>query len=292
MTSAEVRLLDVNDLPKAERASDVIFLDGDRRDRRVSEPEPEPRSEAASKKWLDRMRYFLHLDPEGCWVAVEGEDIVGFAISQNRDRLWYLATYGVLPDRQGQGIGRRLMDAALSHADGRAGIFSSTVHPAATRRYRLAGFTLLPQMRMVGTVERSTLPAVTGLDEGSADDFEWMGRLDERLRGASHGPDHQYLLDENRMVVSRADGRHGYVYIDERGQPLLLAAEDQEVARNLLWESLASSEGDTLVNCITTANEWAVDVGLAARLNLGQEGYLALRGMGDPTPYLASGQFL
>ena len=292
MTSAEVRLLNMNDLPKAERASDVIFLDSDRRDRRVSEPEPEPRSEAGAKRWIDRMRYFLDVDPEGCWVAVEDEDVVGFAISQNRDRLWYLATYGVLPDRQGQGIGRRLMDAALAHADGRSGIFSSTVHPAATRRYRLAGFSLHPQMRMVGTVDRSTLPAVTGLDEGRVDDFEWMGRLDERLRGASHGPDHQYLLNDNRLVVSRADGGRGYVYIDEHGRPLLLAAEDQDAARNLLWESLASSEGGTLVNCITTANEWAVDVGLDARLNIGQEGYLALRGMKDPAPYLASGQFL
>jgi hypothetical protein len=40
------------------------------------------------------------------------------------------------------------------------------------------------------------------------------------------------------------------------------------------------------------ANEWAVDVGLAARLDIGQEGYLALRGMREPAPYLASGQFL
>jgi hypothetical protein len=44
--------------------------------------------------------------------------------------------------------------------------------------------------------------------------------------------------------------------------------------------------------CITTANEWAVDVGLAARLAIGQEGYLAGSGMKDPAPYLASGHFL
>lgn len=60
----------------------------------------------------------------------------------------------------------------------------------------------------------------------------------------------------------------------------------------MLWEALASSDGDTLVNCITTANHWAVDVGLAARLDIGQEGYLAVRGMTDPVPYLANGHFL
>jgi GNAT superfamily N-acetyltransferase len=141
----------------------------------------------------------------------------------------------VLPDRQGKGIGRRLMDAVLAHADDRRGMFSSTVHAGATRRYRL------------GTL---------------------------------------------RLVGSRARDRQGYAYIDDRGRAVLLAAAHPETAQNLLWEALASSRGDTLVNCITTANQWAVDVGLAARLDIGQEGYLAVRGMTDPAPYLASGHFL
>lgn len=86
------------------------------------------------------MRYLLAVDSGGCWVAADEHEVVGFAISQNRERFWFLATYGGLPDHQGTGIGKRLMDAVLRHADGRQGMFSSTVHPGATRRYRLAGF--------------------------------------------------------------------------------------------------------------------------------------------------------
>lgn len=295
------------DLPSAERASAVTFLEGGRLTRRVSDPEPELRSGAAAAQWIDRMGFFLAVDPGGCWVAVEGDEamgdehlgdevdtgeVVGFAISQNRDRVWFLATYGMLPCRQGAGIGRRLMDAVLAHADGRPGLFSSTVHPGATRRYRSAGFSLHPQMRMVGTVDRATLPAVTGLDDGHAGDFEWMDRLDRELRGAGHGPDHPYMLRSLRPVVSRAQGRRGYVWIDDQGRAVLLAAEREQTAQQLLWEALAASQGRTLVNCITTANQWAVDVGLAARLDIGQEGYLALRDMGEPAPYLASGHFL
>ena len=41
------------------------------------------------------------------------------------------------------------------------------------------------------------------------------------------------------------------------------------------------------VGHVTPANEWAVDVGLAARLSVTTRGYLALRGMKPPTPYLA-----
>jgi GNAT superfamily N-acetyltransferase len=254
-------------------------------------PEPQPRTTEGSLQWIDRMRHFLALDPDGCWVATDGDDIVGFAISQNREGLWYLATYGVLTAYQGRGLGRRLMDVVLAHAGDRPGLLSSTVHPGATRRYRLAGFSLHPQMRMVGTVDRSTLPAVAGLSEGTADDVEWMDALDREIRGAGHGPDHAYMLERLRLVVARGD-RRGYAYIDEGGRSALLAAASQETAQDLLWEALAASRGDTLVNCITAANQWAVDVGLAARLDIGQEGYVAVRGMPDPRPYLASGHFL
>jgi GNAT superfamily N-acetyltransferase len=281
-----------DDVEAAERASAVTFFEGDRLSRRVSEPDVQPRSAMVARRWIDRMRYFVTEDPGGCWAAVDGDDLIGFAISQNREDFWFLATYGVLPRHQGRGIGKCLMDAVLAHANGRQGMFISTVHPGATRRYRLAGFSLYPQMRMVGTVDRSTLPKVDGLRDGEADDLEWMDRLDQDLRGAGHGPDHVYMLDTLRLVVSRERDRPGYVYIDDQGRATLLAAADPRTAQNLLWEALASSRGDTLVNCITTANEWAVDVGLAARLDIGQEGYLAVRGMADPAPYLASGHFL
>ncbi|MFD7122374.1 GNAT family N-acetyltransferase [Streptomyces sp. NPDC059922] len=202
-----VRLMCADDLASAERASALTFLDAERSTRRVSEPEAEPRSAVASKQWIDRTRFSLSVDPGGCWVAVEegtgADGVVGFAMSQNRGGLWYLATYGVLPGHQAQGIGKRLMDAVLAHADGRPGIFSSSVHAGAPRRYRLAGFSLHPQMRMAGTVDRSTLPAVDGLREGRAGDFEWMDRLDRQLRVAGHGPDHGYMLGAMRLAVSR-----------------------------------------------------------------------------------------
>jgi ribosomal protein S18 acetylase RimI-like enzyme len=288
--TVELRPLTEADIEAAERVSDVTFLEGDRLTRRVNDPEPTPRSSSVTQQWIDRTRYFLDEDPAGCWVATDGDDLVGFALSQNRGRFWFLWTYGVLPSQQGRGVGRRLMDAVLAHADGRPGMFSSSVHPGATRRYRLAGFLLYPQMRMVGTVDRVTLPVITGLREGTADDFEWMDALDTRLRGGGHGPDHAFMLKSLRLVVTAA--RDGYVYVNERGRAMLLAAGNEESASTLLWEALASSQGDTLVNCITTANHWAVDVGLAARLDIGQEGYLALRGMPEPAPYLASGHYL
>ena len=43
---------------------------------------------------------------------------------------------------------------------------------------------------------------------------------------------------------------------------------------------------------LTAANQWAIQVGMAARLELHQEGYLGLRGMKPPAPYVHSGALL
>jgi hypothetical protein len=72
---------------------------------------------------------------------------------------------------------------------------------------------------------------------------------------------------------------------------VLLGAAVPKTAQNLLWEALASSHGNTLINCITGANEWAVDVGLKASLHIGQEGYLGISGMRLPAPSVPSGHF-
>jgi hypothetical protein len=173
-------------------------------------------------QWIRRIGHSLDADPGGCWLAEDAGRIVGFAISQNRDDVWFLATYGVRNECQGRGVGKRLLDGVLAHAGERGGLFSSTTHPGATRRYRLAGFLLHPQMRMVGTVDRSTLPSLRGLHVGSLDDFEWMNRLDTTIRGGGHGPDHHFMLGTMHLIVSSARRKPGYVYIDEQGRPALV----------------------------------------------------------------------
>ncbi|RMI40823.1 GNAT family N-acetyltransferase [Actinomadura harenae] len=283
-----------DDLPAARRVSFAAFLVGDGLPRRVGEPEPEPPDEDGVRRWIAKMGHLLAADPAGCLVAEEDGEMAGCAISQNRGGLWYLSVFAVRPGLQGRGVGKRLMDAVLAHADGRPGMLSATAHPGATRRYRLAGFTLHPMMRMVGRVDRSRLPAIDGLRDGRPGDLAWMDELDERLRGAGHGPDHVHLRENAPLIVSDDPGRRpGYVYLDEVwDRPMLLAAGDPETAGRLLWEALARTKGETIVNRITVANHWAVDVGLAARLDIRQQGYLVLRGMSDPAPYLAETHFL
>lgn len=43
---------------------------------------------------------------------------------------------------------------------------------------------------------------------------------------------------------------------------------------------------------VTAANQWALDVGMAARLSVGTAGYLGVRGMAPPAAYIHHGALL
>ena len=100
------------------------------------------------------------------------------------------------------------------------------------------------------------------------------------------------MLRTWRLLVSDTTTGSGYAYLDDRSQVALLAATNRRTAARLLWTALADAGDETTVSHVTAANEWAVDVGMAARLELHQDGYLGLRGMQPPAPYLHNGALL
>ncbi len=86
----------------------------------------------------------------------------------------------------------------------------------------------------------------------------------------------------------------GYCYLDDDGRIELLAATSRRIAVRLLTSALLSLPpgAATVVRHLTAEQEWAVDVGLAAGLDLAADGYLGLRGMRPPAPYLPSAGYL
>jgi hypothetical protein len=243
--------------------------------------------------WLERTLHFVRHDRGGCWVAEDDHGMVGMATSFRRETLWCLATYAVLPGRQGQGVGRQLLAAAMSH--GRActrAMLSASSDSKAVRIYHQAGFALHPQMYLTGTVDRSAIPVVDRVREGSAADIDLMDSLDRATRGAAHGIDHELMLRSWRLLVSDSSTGSGYAYLNERGHLALLAAGNRRTAARLLWAALADGPAETTIAHVTGANQWVLDVGFAARLQLEQEGYLGLRGMKPPTPYVHNGALL
>lgn len=283
----------LEDVPEAERISDEGFYELDTRMRRSSGPEPSRRSDAHRAAWIRRTSHLVRTDPGGCWVAEDETGIVGIATSFRREVLWCLATYAVLPGRQGQGIGKPLMAAAMHH--GRActrRMLSASSDTRAVRVYHQAGFELHPQMYLTGTLDRSAIPAVDKVREGTASDVELMDSLDRAARGAGHGPDHEMMLSTWRLLVTDTSTGSGYAYLDERGRVALLAASNRRTATRLLWTALADGPDEATIGHVTAANQWVLDVGFAARLELHTEGYLALYGMKPPAPYVHHGALL
>jgi GNAT superfamily N-acetyltransferase len=284
-----IRPMTADDVEEAERLCDEAFT-----------PMAEPgmstgRTPLQQAQWRQRAAHLVATDPGGCWVADQDGVMLGFATSYRRDLTWFLATYAVQVGRQGQGIGRAVLDAALTHARGcLRGMLSASRDPKAFRRYRHAGFTMHPQMFLTGRVDRSAIPVVEHVRDGNESDFALLDSLDRRCRDAAHGPDHTVLLAQNRLVVLDRPSGSGYAYIGNGGRPAVVCATTRKVAGLLLWEAIASAPDDGLLTVphVTVANEWAIDVGLAAGLAVDTGGYLALRGMKPPAPYLHHGALL
>lgn len=290
-----IRPMRADDVPVVERLTDEGFYDLDVRTHRTGWPEPRHRSEDKVANWQRRMEHMVTHDPGGCWVAEDSSGMIGAAAGLKRDLTWILSTFVVRPGLQGRGVGRQLLDAALSYGTGclRAMLVASE-DPMAVRRYRLAGFTMHPTMVLWGTVNRTLLPVVERVREGSRSDIDLMNSIDRRVRDSAHGVDHEILASMYSLVVIDRPTGSGYAYLEPGGGPYLLAATNRRTGTDLLWETLAASspEEPCAVGQLTSVQEWAVDVGMEARMQLHTRGYLALRGMKPPIPYLPSGHFL
>ncbi|MGA5700194.1 GNAT family N-acetyltransferase [Peterkaempfera bronchialis] len=256
--------------------------------------EPTPESRARELAWY---RHLARHSPEGCWLAEEDGRPAGVALSGRREGTWFLALFAVRPEAQGKGVGLMLLEQALQHGRGcLRGMISSSPDPRAARRYRRAGFTLYPVMGLRGPVDRSGLrdPGEIPVHPGGAAHRHLLESVDRLVRGASHGVDHDFLaLHSDELLVADTLAGSGYCY-RRGGRVTLLAATSRRLAVRLLREALARvPDGvEASVAELTAEQEWAVDVGLEAGLALSNRGYLALRGMRPPSPYVPNGGFL
>lgn len=255
-----------------------------------------PSTEPAEVRWrrgVERVARRVATDPEGSWVASDGERVRGVALALRREGIWGLSLLAVDPEAQSGGIGRALLERALDYARGTRGqIIMSSQDPRAMRTYARAGFAMQPAVAAFGVVDRSELPARLGVRDGGAGDLDEAAAIDREVRGGAHGEDLAALIHaEHRMVV--LPGR-GYAFHRD-GSPALLAARAPEDAQRLLWAVLAASEPgrEVGVMSLTQAQAWALPVVLDAGLRLEPGGPTFVRGRPGPlAPYLPNPFYL
>jgi GNAT superfamily N-acetyltransferase len=286
--SLDVRPLRPDDVPAAHALSFTTFAVQD-----AAEGLPVAQHTEERRRWGEaRIAAMLASDPAGAWCAVDGDRLVGVALATRRAGLWFLSLLTVDVTAQGAGLGRRLLEATRGIATGAtAGLICSSDDPRALHRYGTLGFSLLPAYEARGTVDRSRLPAVTGVRDGSwTDDRERVDALAVDLRGAPLGPDADAFaaMEASLLVADGPEGR-GYAVVRPFGVAPV-AATTPAAARALLVTGLAAVSGEATVGFVTGRQPWAVDVLLELRLPFRTGGSLAVDRF-DAAPYLPSGAF-
>lgn len=257
--------------------------------RRLHEPpSPPPQLMPA----IVRIQQLFERDPGGAWVAEDDGRMVGAALALDREGVWGLSLLVVLPQHQSQGVGRALLERSLEYAGGgeRGAIILASPDPRALRAYARAGFEAHPCFYASGHARAVAAPA--SVREGDERDIPFTEEVDRAVRGAAHGSDIAAFLRAHRRLFV-LPGR-GYAVLGGNGVNLL-AALDEEAARDLLLAALAAAPTDQEVHVewITAAQQWAVPVVLEAGLRLKPGGAVFVRGdVGPFSPYLPSGAYL
>jgi GNAT superfamily N-acetyltransferase len=280
MPAFQLRAFQTTDLPAAAALSAEAF-DLDIGERSVAD------------RWQRRVAYPFSTDPDGAFVAERAGSVIGVVQALRRERLWCLSLLAVAPAVQGAGVGRLLLERALSYGAGTdAGLIPSSSDPRALRLYALAGFSLLPTFEAAGVIDRSALPR-TGAEvrAGSSADLEALAAISRDVRGAPHTSELEFALSAGARLVRLGD-RGFAVAMPGRGV-WLLVARDEPAAAALLWSALTLAETERpSVRWITAGQQWAIEVVLRAGLRLVPYGALCVLGEPGPLrPFLPSGPF-
>jgi ribosomal protein S18 acetylase RimI-like enzyme len=230
-------------------------------------------------------------DPEGCFVAEEESQVVGFIFSRTWGSVGWFGTFAVLPEYQGRGIGQRLIAASLDYLRHEAGrVIGLETMPESAYNLglylKLAFRATFPTLSLVKALDRAAVEDAglprwsavgTGLRARWLDDLrEATGQIlpgldyaKEVLWTAEHGGGETLvLLDGERAigfsVVRLASDWEGLGQEWARVQVLALHPEhtDEENLAALLGasEALASAHGkDTLVVAANGRHAWAVE---------------------------------
>jgi ribosomal protein S18 acetylase RimI-like enzyme len=284
----QIRSMTVSDV---DAVMTVVEAANDALERRAGH-EPESMPTWARELFRQRTARFVDRDPGGSWVAVDDAAVVGMVQAIRRGGFWGLSMFYVDPKSQNRGLGRRLLEAALSYARGaELRMIMSSPDPRALRLYSLAGLAIHPAVEVEGEIDRSAVP--TGLPgrPGDAADLGLVTQVDADLRG-SRAEDVEFLLRAGaRMEVVAAGANRGYVVF--QGDRLrMLGATNSTAATQLLWRYLAEAGPKAQFGGLTAGQDWAVKVALAARLRVVPAGPLFMGGRKHPPiPWIASGWY-
>ena len=207
------------------------------------------------------LAHFLRTDAERFWVAVDpaaDDRVVGFGSATVRGDTWFLGMLFVLPELQGRGLGRTLLERVMPSSRGSSpaalvmGTATDSVQPISNALYSQYGMVpRLPVFSLVGRPERPDalppLPPGVRVTESVPDtraaEAAEIAAIDVATLGHDHPQDHAFLEAEGRRrFIARSERgiALGYGYIAPSGRFGPIAATDPAILAPLAGQLLAA----------------------------------------------------
>jgi len=227
----------------------------------------------------------LEHDAERAFVAEEDGRVVAFSAAFVREDTWFLSAMFVLPEFQGRGIGRRLLDLSWGGEHERRITITDSIQPVSNGLYGQRG--LIPATPILwlagqaGADHPATLEAV-------APEPEPLAALDQASYGFDRAPDHVYWARAAQATLWLRGGEPLAYSYARPGRIGPIAARDPEGAADAMRAELARIEGEEVLVVIPGSSAALVETALRAGLRFtGAPGLLLLSGAVEPPRALA-----
>ncbi|MBI3303458.1 MAG: GNAT family N-acetyltransferase [Deltaproteobacteria bacterium] len=213
-------------------------------------PQPFPSPEAG----IGLARGYLHMEPQECFVAVEGGQVVGSGFLHLRGDTAGIGPITVDPACQTKGVGKEIMMTVI-----RAGRHCPSLR-LVQDAFNIVSFPLYSKLGFAacGTVislvgQDFRLPGRTrgiAIREMAADDAARVTALDTKLTGITRPQDVQYFLGQRPQLISLVEGKlAGYLCLLRTSGGTFLgpaAATEPAVLRALIAQAIEMEQGKIL----------------------------------------------
>jgi GNAT superfamily N-acetyltransferase len=218
------------------------------------------------KAWSwHRKSLFEHLTLTGyaSWFVEDGDRILGYARSVERQGVLQLADYFVLPGAQGQGLGKGLLERAFpSQYKGHRIVIATTNEAALTRYLKSGVYPLCPVLefyRKASPAEEAAGLEVKPLCADSAV-LSVVNRIDREILGYERELDHQWLLKDRKGYLYLREGEPvGYGYVGSWAGPFAMRETSDYPAVLAHAETQMAESGGELMLAVPLVNRKAVD---------------------------------
>jgi ribosomal protein S18 acetylase RimI-like enzyme len=208
--------------------------------------------------------HLLRHDGERCFVAEAGGRVVGYSAAFVRADTWFLASLFIDPDHQGMGVGRRLLQLAMSGAPARRLTISDAIQPVSNALYARHG--LLPATPILGFRGPARVKSPSTL-VASETTLAALAMLDRAAYGFDRSIDHVYWADQAAPTLWLQAGEPvAYSYRWPTGRVGPIAGRDEASAADALHAELVR-QPDAVVQIPGTSRA-LVRAAIAAGLQL------------------------